>query len=43
MSDEDKKRFIDLLEIELDGQELEFDEHEWLTLIICLKRALEAM
>lgn len=35
-------KFVDALEIELNGQELMFDEHEWITLIKSIKRAWEA-
>lgn len=38
-----QKKFIDALEVELDGQELMFDEHEWMTLIKCLNEALKVV
>lgn len=41
MDEEEKKNFIDRLQAELEGQELMFDEHEWQTLILCIKRALD--
>ncbi len=42
MNDPDQRAFIDRLQVELEGQELMFDEHEWMTLIICIKRALDS-
>jgi hypothetical protein len=39
----EKDKFIDALELELDGQELMLDEHEWLTSVVCLKRALDTV